>query len=67
MIRASGAFIGESTAAVVASGLPLPATLVVASSLVQLLFSARLSFFRRLITPTVGGTVIMPTGGSRRG
>ena len=55
----SGAFIGVSTAAVVAGGLPLLATLVAASSLVQFLFSARLSFFRRLITPTVGGTVIM--------
>ncbi len=55
----SGAFIGVSTAAVAAGGLPLLATLVVASSLVQFLFSARLSLFRRLITPTVGGTVIM--------
>ncbi len=55
----SGAFIGVSAAAVVAGGLPLLASLVAASSLVQFLFSARLSFFRRLITPTVGGTVIM--------
>ena len=55
----SGAFIGVSTAAVAAGGLSLLATLVVVSSLVQFFFSARLSFFRRLITPTVGGTVIM--------
>ena len=55
----SGAFIGVSTAAVVVGGLPLLASLVAVSSLVQFLFSARLSFFRRLITPTVGGTVIM--------
>ena len=55
----SGAFIGVSAAAVVAGGLPLLASLVATSSLVQFLFSARLSFFRRLITPTVGGTVIM--------
>ncbi len=55
----SGAFIGVSAAAVAAGGLPLLGTLVVASSLVQFFFSARLSFFRRLITPTVGGTVIM--------
>ena len=55
----SGAFIGVSTAAVAAGGLPLLATLVVTSSLVQFLFSARLSFFRRVITPTVGGTVVM--------
>ncbi len=55
----SGAFIGVSAAAVAAGGLSLLAILVVVSSLVQFLFSARLSFFRRLITPTVGGTVIM--------
>ena len=55
----SGAFIGVSAAAVAAGGLSLLGTLVAASSLVQFFFSARLSFFRRLITPTVGGTVIM--------
>ena len=55
----SGAFIGVSTAAVVVGGLPLLATLVAASALVQFFFSARLSLFRRLVTPTVGGTVIM--------
>ena len=55
----SGAFIGVSAAAVVAGGLLLLASLVAVSSLVQSLFSARLSFFRRLIAPTVGGTVIM--------
>ncbi len=55
----SGAFISVSAAAVVAGGLPLLATLVTVAALVQLLFSARLSLFRRLITPTVGGTVIM--------
>ena len=55
----SGAFIGVSAAAVAAGGLSLLATLVAASSLVQFFFSARLSLFRRLITPTVGGTVIM--------
>ena len=55
----SGAFIGISVAAVAAGGLALLATLVAVSSLVQFLFAARLSFFRRLITPTVGGTVLM--------
>lgn len=55
----SGAFIAVSTSAVKAGGLPLLATLVVASSLIQFLFSARLSLLRRIITPTVGGTVIM--------
>ncbi|MYD71064.1 MAG: hypothetical protein F4W89_10035 [Acidobacteria bacterium] len=55
----SAAFIGVSAAAIIAGGLPLLATLVAASALVQFFFSARLSLFRRLITPTVGGTVIM--------
>ena len=55
----SGAFIGVAAAAVAAGGLPLLATLVAASSLVQFFFSARLSLFRKLITPTVGGTVIL--------
>ena len=55
----SGAFIAVSTAAVAIGGLSLLATLVAASALVQFLFAARLSLFRRLITPTVGGTVIM--------
>ena len=55
----SGAFIGVSAAAVATGGLPLLGTLVAASALVQFFFAARLSFFRRLITPTVGGTVIM--------
>lgn len=55
----SGAFIAVSTAAVAVGGLSLLATLVASSALVQFLFAARLSLFRRLITPTVGGTVIM--------
>lgn len=55
----SGAFIAVSTMAVTKGGLPLLATLVVASSFAQFLFSARLSLLRRIITPTVGGTVVM--------
>ena len=55
----SGAFIAVATAAVAAGGLSLLATLVVASSVVQFVFAAKLSLFRRLITPTVGGTVIL--------
>ena len=35
------------------------ATLVVASSLFQFLLSSKLSLFRRLLTPTVAGTVLM--------
>jgi NCS2 family nucleobase:cation symporter-2/xanthine permease XanP len=55
----SGAFIAVCTSAAKEGGLPLLATLVLASSLIQFLFSARLSLFRRIVTPTVGGTVIM--------
>ncbi len=55
----SGAFIAVSTMAVTQGGLPLLGTLVVISSLAQFLFSARLSLLRRIITPTVGGTVVM--------
>lgn len=55
----SGAFIAISIEAVEAGGLALLATLVVASSLFQFLFSHHLGRLRNLITPTVGGTVIM--------
>jgi NCS2 family nucleobase:cation symporter-2/xanthine permease XanP len=55
----SGAFIAVCTSAAKEGGLPLLATLVLTSSVIQFLFSARLSFFRRIVTPTVGGTVIM--------
>lgn len=55
----SGAFIAIAIAAIVAGGMPLLATLIVASALVQFLFAARLGFLRRIVTPTVGGTVIM--------
>jgi NCS2 family nucleobase:cation symporter-2/xanthine permease XanP len=40
-------------------GLPLLMSLVVVSSLFQLYFANRLSTLRRIVTPTVGGTVIM--------
>lgn len=55
----SGAFIAISIDALKAGGLPLLATLVVASSLIQFLFSHRLSTLRKIVTPAVGGTVIM--------
>jgi NCS2 family nucleobase:cation symporter-2/xanthine permease XanP len=55
----SGAFIAISIEAVEAGGLALMATLVVASSLIQFLFSHYLGQLRNIITPTVGGTVIM--------
>jgi xanthine permease XanP len=55
----SGAFIAISIEAVKAGGVALLASLVVASSLVQFLFSHHLPRLRAIITPTVGGTVIL--------
>ncbi len=55
----SGAFIVILIEAVEAGGLALLATLVVVSSLIQFLFSHHLGRLRNIITPTVGGTVIM--------
>lgn len=55
----SGAFIAISIDAVKTGGVPLLATVVVASSLIQFLFSYRLSALRKVVTPTVGGTMIM--------
>ena len=57
----SGAAIAVCIAALDAGGTALLATLVVALALFQLAFSARLALFRRILTPTVTGTVIMLT------
>ena len=58
---ASGAAIAVSIAALEAGGPPLLATLVLAMALLQFAFSARLALFRRILTPTVTGTIIMLT------
>ena len=55
----AGAYIGICVSALVAGGPGLLAVLVVVSSLVPILVSARLSLFRRLLTPTIVGTVNM--------
>ena len=55
----AGAFIGVSAAALAEGGPALLATLVVASSLVPIVISLRLALFRRLLTPTIVGTVNM--------
>ncbi len=60
-IGTSGAAIAVSIAALAAGGPALLATLVVTLALVQFAFSARLSLFRRILTPTVTGTVLMLT------
>ena len=54
-----GAFIGLSATALAQGGPALLGTLVVASSLLPIVLSARLSLFRRLLTPTIVGTVNM--------
>ena len=60
-IGTSGAAIAVSIAAIEAGGPSLLASLVLALALFQFAFSARLSLFRRILTPTVTGTVIMLT------
>ncbi|MYA97808.1 MAG: hypothetical protein F4X91_15525 [Nitrospinae bacterium] len=57
----AGAAIAVSIAALKAGGPPLLAALVFILALCQFAFSARLSLFRRILTPTVTGTVIMLT------
>lgn len=55
----SGAFIAISIDAVKAGGVPLLATLVMAAALVQFVFSHFLGQLRKIITPTIGGTIIL--------
>ena len=55
----SGAFIAVCATAVAEGGPAMLATLVVISSFFQFAVSTRLSLFRRILTPTVSGTIIM--------
>ncbi|MYD46534.1 MAG: hypothetical protein F4W92_09290 [Gammaproteobacteria bacterium] len=55
------AAIAVSITALAAGGMALLATLVVCFALVQVLFSTHLSVLRRILTPTVTGTVLMLT------
>jgi NCS2 family nucleobase:cation symporter-2/xanthine permease XanP len=55
----SGAFIAVCVTALTEGGPGLLMTLLIASSLFQFLLAARLSLLRRIITPTVAGTVMM--------
>ena len=59
MMGTSGAFIAVCVAALAKGGPAMLATLVFVSSLFQFALSARLSLLRRILTPTVAGTVIM--------
>ncbi|MCE2426193.1 MAG: hypothetical protein J4F45_14065 [Pseudomonadales bacterium] len=52
----SGAFIAVCVTAIAQGGPAMLATLVILSSLFQFAFSARLSLFRRVLTPTVAGS-----------
>ena len=55
----SATFIAVCIAAIKQGGPALLATLVLVSSLFQFVLSGRLSLLRRILTPTVSGTVIM--------
>ncbi len=55
----SAAFIAVCVAALVEGGPATMASLIVISSLFQFLLAYRLSWLRRIFTPTVAGTVIM--------
>ena len=59
LMGTSGAFIAVCVTALIDGGPALLATLVIASSLFQFLLAWRLSWLRRIVTPIVGGTVIM--------
>ena len=59
VMGSSTAFLGVCITAVAQGGAAMLATLVVISALFQLLLSARLAMFRRILTPAVAGSVIM--------
>ncbi|MXY31330.1 MAG: hypothetical protein F4Y48_09040 [Gammaproteobacteria bacterium] len=59
LMGTSGAFIAVSVTALVQGGPALLATLVAVSALFQFALASRMSLLRRIITPTVAGTVIM--------
>ena len=57
----TGVAIATSISALAAGGPALLGALVIALALFQFVFSTRLSLFRRVLTPTVTGTVMMLT------
>ena len=59
LMGTSGAFIAVCITAIAEGGPAMLATLVIISSLFQFALAARLSLFRRILTPAVAGTVIM--------
>ncbi len=59
LMGTSGAFIAVAVTALAQGGPALLATLVAVSAVFQFALASRLSLLRRIITPTVAGTVIM--------
>ena len=59
LMGTSGAFIAVAVTALARGGPGMLASLVAASALFQFLLASRLALLRRIITPTVAGTVIM--------
>ena len=59
LMGTSAAFISVSIGALAKGGPGMLATLVVISALFQFALASRLSLFRQILTPTIGGTVIM--------
>ena len=55
----NSAYIALSVQAITDGGLPLMMTLIVASSFAQFAFAANLGALRRILTPAVGGIVVM--------
>lgn len=56
---ASGAYIAVCVTAVAQGGAALMGTLIISAALFQIAISTRLALFRKILTPTVSGTVIM--------
>lgn len=53
------AFVSVAVSAVESGGVPLLATLVCVASLSAFLFTAKMGALRKVLTPAVGGTVLM--------
>ncbi|MCY4651535.1 MAG: hypothetical protein OXC95_00050 [Dehalococcoidia bacterium] len=59
IVTSASAFIAVCAAALVEGGPAMMATLIAISGILQLILISRLSVLRRIITPTVAGTVLM--------
>ena len=60
LMGSTSAFLAVCVSALQQGGPGLLATLIIVSSLFQFALAAKLSVFRRIFTPTVAGTVVMP-------